>query len=74
MNDGTRERAVEELQREIRELRERDASRLIDVWVANYGPIPWKKAVRIVEIVCRVPYAETEALLHLADDNDSEVA
>src|SRR6266705_1109628 len=43
------------------------ASHLIDVWVANYGQMPWAKAVEVVAIVKHLPAEERLRLLALDD-------
>ena len=44
------------------------ASRLIDAWCEIHQmPVPWQTAVEIIAIVTRLPDAERERLLRLAD-------
>lgn len=59
--------AIEALQAENNELRQRDVAALMDKWVAIYGPMPWSKAVNITAIVTGLDDAERERLLALDD-------
>ena len=47
------------------EVRNLNASRLIDAWVAERGQIPWAKAVEIVAIVTKMSEEEKQRLIGL---------
>lgn len=48
--------------------RDSNASRLIDAWCAAHGkPMPWAKSIELIAIVTKMPDAEKQRLLSLAD-------
>lgn len=69
LEDAKRDAYAEGRKDESDENRDAMCSRLMDVWVANHGRMPWKKAVEVVAVLKQLPVDERERLMAMEDES-----